>query len=1713
MANYSRPIPSPTPSSPHSLEHQPELLHDNPIDDKTRRRPSPLQYSSRRQATVISPTFHIDPERSSSSDNGSLATPFPFPPASYPLSQGPRDSVTTHHSSLYPQSTSSYSNTSPPSPSSPSSSSFAPSVQTAGTDADATSLDPHHPYHHILDPDDVSYRLRLLVRNNYFLPPAHSKPSQSELAAAAEQAYQAGAAAAKSPSLRDIFRVGKARTPVLRPNAPASQQAQTHGRNARHIVPPPPLRQVKSANALVRPSHTRHPTSFSGSATSSHALSVAGPVERRGRVVVIREKVEDIAVAAKEAEIQMRIQQQQQRQEVPRSKSSAGKMGKSESSRKSSGRMSSDDEDVIVDPTDAVDLPSYSFQPQASGVVGLGLGVDASGLSAGVLADQLPPPGSPDMGMSKEDMLWRKALLHQAVGLSMMSIPAPTPTSSAQSTPEASRSRKPTSSPLASGSASTPSSGRGSHLASKAAQKSPIQPILEDLATAVSSSPTPSRAKSKRRPTDASGSELTVGNSTRGRSQTHPIPPNSPGAPSHVDSTGKDSQKERPPASRPRPSSRHRASPAPQRSETPANMTMPLQPPPRRTMLGLRPSEPPIPQSPHTDDFHGPTALQRKSDEGPLPPRTRSPLFPSPTDNQETIRKTLSRPLLSEGYESEHTTRSSDYFTPLSPSLVLQSPSGGKRPLKDAVRESRSGDSMTSGSFYSEDENRGMDPVEEVDDELHEIRMSLSRGETPLFGTPTYAGPRSTFTPVTPVSPTAPSDRTRPSNESSSRTRPSHDSSSVAPRVSLADSHVSMFSTSFGPISSRQRYSRSPARGERTSGEVARSMQSLRMPRSTRTSDELIQPPPPGMLPAAAEDMPATGSELGLHAFGGAGEVRGGPSPALKPVRSSTTPQPSGLASRRSQHLRPLDLLSVSSLGPSVGVRSAPPVDIDKAGATSFLDFDLPLSDLPLSAADWKSSSKDEGETKEDAGDAVVYLDTSKARSRLSSNAETIVPSPMKGIFAAGSSSTGARAQAGPSEPVVMRFPNASNPYLQKPYADIDPTRPLTNTPPSAQPGFISSTLSTLSSIPILSRKDKEPSLARKVSRKKKPEAHELLKYARDPRARSTPTISPSAKVFADVAPGRHSNVSGTRGRFGHGIMPGDISPSDTHSIEVPPERKSSSSPNPDVLKLDGMVAQHLQAERDLLKKVARGATRGPGSSMATSLDNFQRWSWHQSHDQATVLLLVPTDLVEDDLSIHLDERHLIVSVRGEPPAIKGRLYGTINTSTSSWQLERTFRSHDKHRKSRTASTSAGSSDSSYAVLTDPDISSSFANSMAAQTDVDTDYELTDVDNDHEHEHEVTPTPANPPTTAVQNSPGFSSPSDSHDEDSDPSPATTSQRVRPPRREKFAPSAASSSRPSSPPEQSLTSSLASSLHSFHPVRQPSRLLTIHLEKERPEIWPALIVTGVPVDVELESVASGSDLSFSSASTATMSTSVADQRFNMDPTSLVGVGLLTLHDDIEAAFEYFLRAWLQEQHPVAAMKLATVYLPLHTTPQRSAVIPEERGYPIYLQRLGGNQELAKLYRQAGILYLEGLGPSLSASTSMLSHSPFSLGDLEHGTIGADPETAQRYFRRARVLDPSIELPDLPMRSGREVLGDSGTPFVMPSMGVEISTATLKDGESSRERKERRRRDDTAWNLVDDREEWSSLYLPGIVGAGLAIGIVGIMSVSWWRSNSR
>ncbi|KAI6003430.1 hypothetical protein EDC04DRAFT_2882876 [Pisolithus marmoratus] len=188
-------------------------------------------------------------------------------------------------------------------------------------------------------------------------------------------------------------------------------------------------------------------------------------------------------------------------------------------------------------------------------------------------------------------------------------------------------------------------------------------------------------------------------------------------------------------------------------------------------------------------------------------------------------------------------------------------------------------------------------------------------------------------------------------------------------------------------------------------------------------------------------------------------------------------------------------------------------------------------------------------------------------------------------------------------------------------------------------------------------------------------------------------------------------------------------------------------------------------------------------------------YSWHQSHDQATVLLLVPLETSEEDVAVVIERSYLLAGVKGQQPVVKGRLYGNVDVANSAWQLEpRTSRPSTRERTTSMLSTT--STQSSYAFVSDPEISSSFAASLeSAQT------------------------------------------SDAEE------PIASSPCTLPGYRRRAAPAVSGHVSPAMQPHALSSFSSLESLHS------PSgRLLTLHLEKDQSVIWPSLIVGPVPQEL-------------------------------------------------------------------------------------------------------------------------------------------------------------------------------------------------------------------------------------------------------------------------
>ncbi|KAG1733622.1 uncharacterized protein EDB91DRAFT_633435 [Suillus paluster] len=282
-----------------------------------------------------------------------------------------RDSLLTQQSStsssLYPLTTS-IGTESPPSP-------LSPTTQDHGVVIPAFDID-GPPTVQEFNADDVSYRLQLLVKNNYFLPPAHSKPSPADFAPCVTTCKKA-----TSPAFLDYFRVGKSRS---KPASPDSYDGS-------------PVLRVTSDSTIV---------SGYGPRGAPQAFRSPKSVQHMARVVVVREKMDDLVAAAKQAEIDLKGR------DVPSDRDRGVR------------RPKVDVFDGIIDPTDAVDVPppsaNYTLALQASALHGLGI---EDSVGAAVLAERLPPPGSPghSISLDPQEEAWRKALLHQVVGHSLNS--------------------------------------------------------------------------------------------------------------------------------------------------------------------------------------------------------------------------------------------------------------------------------------------------------------------------------------------------------------------------------------------------------------------------------------------------------------------------------------------------------------------------------------------------------------------------------------------------------------------------------------------------------------------------------------------------------------------------------------------------------------------------------------------------------------------------------------------------------------------------------------------------------------------------------------------------------------------------------------------------------------------------------------------------------------------------------------------------------------------------------------------------------------------------------------------------------------------------------------------------------------------------------------------------------------------------------------------
>lgn len=213
-----------------------------------------------------------------------------------------------------------------------------------------------------------------------------------------------------------------------------------------------------------------------------------------------------------------------------------------------------------------------------------------------------------------------------------------------------------------------------------------------------------------------------------------------------------------------------------------------------------------------------------------------------------------------------------------------------------------------------------------------------------------------------------------------------------------------------------------------------------------------------------------------------------------------------------------------------------------------------------------------------------------------------------------------------------------------------------------------------------------------------------------------------------------------------------------------------------------------------------------------------------------------------------------------------------------------------------------------------------------------------------------------------------------------------------------------------------------------------------------------------------------------------------------------------------------------------MRLVSHYLPLQvatTLPQN--IENQTRGTTgYYLKCVGGSRGLAQLYLEAGLLHLEGAASTLLASSySSLSsirmplHSQIGEGGAE--AWRRDREAASHFFEQARVLQPNLDIPALPAEDelGLEMPSIHLAPSVPDSIQSKESVYTDSEPELPVTTRRRRKKeeqtllDKTSAGLDDIENAWY-LYIPGIIGAGtalLVVGVVGALSFSTWSRRNQ
>jgi hypothetical protein len=217
--------------------------------------------------------------------------------------------------------------------------------------------------------------------------------------------------------------------------------------------------------------------------------------------------------------------------------------------------------------------------------------------------------------------------------------------------------------------------------------------------------------------------------------------------------------------------------------------------------------------------------------------------------------------------------------------------------------------------------------------------------------------------------------------------------------------------------------------------------------------------------------------------------------------------------------------------------------------------------------------------------------------------------------------------------------------------------------------------------------------------------------------------------------------------------------------------------------------------------------------------------------------------------------------------------------------------------------------------------------------------------------------------------------------------------------------------------------------------------------------------------------------------------------------------------------------------VATMRLVSHYVPIQVSFDLPSILEPLPGTTDYhIQYLGGPRGLAQLYLDAGLLHLEGATSVLLSSSITLSSIRMPSQSPNENSTEAwkrDRDAASKYFERARALHPDLDVPVLPPEADPATqlqLRPTRIELEMPSIDIHAerqAESSLRSGSSRQggnpSTTVRRRRKEESVKIVNEPKveavdnAWY-LYIPGLVGAGTAIlvvGVVGALSLSNWR----